>query len=932
MEFRLLGEFQATHDGRRVDLGRRRERCLLAILLLEAGAVLPADRLVDLLWDGQPPDAARASLHTHLSRLRALLDADGTGRLGVRLFTYHGGYGVDVDRESVDALRFQSLVGQADAEADPALRVGLLRTAIGLWSGPLLADTASESLRRRVGGKLGELRLAATERMVDAELACGRHASLIGELTALCAEYPHRERLHGQLMLALYRCGRHADAVAAYAAYRTRLADDLGLDPSQELRGLHIAMLRQVPRLASRDTAAPVLVPVPAQLPAPASHFTGRRDALKALDQLLPDLDDPAPVVLVSAVAGTAGVGKTSLAVHWAHLVAERFPDGQLYVDLRGYDEANEMEPAAALEGFLRALGLEPAAIPQALHERSALFRSSLAGRRALVLLDNARSADQVRPLLPGSAGCMALVTSRDDLTGLAVREGAHRMVLDCLPEPEGVDLLRAILGPERIAAEPEAAAELTRICAGLPLALRVIAERAAGLPDARLAELVTELGADPTRRLDALDVPGDPGLGVRAVFAGSYRALNGDSAQLFRHLGQHPGAQVATATAASLTGTEPAAIRGVLHRLASAHLVERVAADRYQTHDLLRAYAVEQSHEHDSVETRREAVARLLDHYLHSADAASRRLNPHRRRTPLPEAAPGVRPLEFAEHRDAQQWCETERANLVASVRLAAEHEWDEHAWLLAERMLDFLDLTKSWDDWLATHRLALRAARHAGNRTAEASTLNSLGVAYLQLRRFEEAIEYHGQALVACRDTGQRYLECLVLGNLGIAYREVNRLADAIDCHQRVLIAFQEMGNRNGEGRVLNSLGLSYLSMGRFAEAEEHCERALAIHREVRDRRNEGTSLNNLGEARRNLGHTAEAIADLRAALAILREVGDQGEAAETLDRLGRALHDAGQPRAAQECWREALAIFTAIGDPRAEEVRRAAEGELR
>lgn len=461
MEFRLLGRVEAEHDGRRIALGRRRERCLLGILLLEAEAVVLADRLIDLLWDGDPPANARPGLHTHVARLRTCLNPDNTGHTNLRLTTRDGGYVVEVDRQLVDAHRFATLVDRAMVLSEPARRADLLRQAVALWRGPLLADVASGRLRDRVGGPLTQLRMTATEAMVDAELACGRHGELIGELTAMTAEHPHRERFYGQLMLALYRAGRHPEALDMYQRLRTRLVDDLGVDPGPQLRQLYTAILRHDPDLAApRDTGAtghdigathvataapgiptptpapavPVGPPVPAQLPADVAGFTGRTTSMARLDALLSAAGEgQTAAVAISVIVGAAGVGKTALAVHWAHRVRDQFRDGQLYVDLRGHEPGRAARPIAALAHLLRALGVVPEQVPLEVEAAAGMYRSLLADRRVLVVLDNAASAEQVRPLLPGTPGCFVLVTSRDNLPGLVARDGAYRLGLDVL-------------------------------------------------------------------------------------------------------------------------------------------------------------------------------------------------------------------------------------------------------------------------------------------------------------------------------------------------------------------------------------------------------------------------------------------------------------------------------------------------------------------
>ncbi|MFD4669907.1 BTAD domain-containing putative transcriptional regulator [Lentzea sp. NPDC058450] len=556
VEFRLLGAVEAWSGGHAVQLGHGRRRCVLAALLVDANQVVSADQLLDRAWGDGVPRQGRDTLYTYLSRLRHAFQG-----LDVAIARRSGGYVLVVDPEAVDLHRFHRLLAQARSEAGPASLARYDR-AVALWRGEAFAGLSTPWLDD-VRESLAKERFGVELDRVDLRLALGLHGELVTELAAAVREHPLDERLARQFMLALYRSGRQAEALAAYWGLRDRLAEALGVDPLPEVQRLHAELLRQAP-----EVAPPVEVRRPAQVPGGVPHFVGRTEALRELGRP------------VSVIVGTGGVGKSALATHWAHLHSGDFPDGQLYVNLRGYDSAEPMSASAALEGFLRALGVER--IPPGVDERSALYRSTLAGLRMLVLLDNARSADQVRPLLPGRHGGVVLVTSRDDLAGLVARDGAHRITLGRLTEPEALALLRQVLGADRVDAERAAAVELARRCAGLPLALRVAADRAAGL-----ADLVAELDD-----LDALDVPGDPASGVRSAFSWSYRALPLPAARLFRRLGWHPGPEHSATTAAALTGTDLPAARRLLDVLRAAHLIEQTAPDRFVMHDLLRLYA----------------------------------------------------------------------------------------------------------------------------------------------------------------------------------------------------------------------------------------------------------------------------------------------------------------------------------------------------
>ncbi|MBF9130517.1 hypothetical protein I0C86_16335 [Plantactinospora sp. S1510] len=641
-------------------VGRRQERCLLGLLLLEASRPVPIPRLVDLLWHGEPPATATAVLSTYVSRLRTALNsgADGCGDALVRR---GDGYALEIDVAAVDAHRFVRLVEQART-AVGVERSRLLREALGLWRGTPLADAATP-LRERVCAGLDRLRRSAMLLRIETDLALGGHEELLGELTELVERDPLDETLAGHLMIALYRAGRRQDALQTYHRTRERLAEALGLDPGHRLGALARAILRADPvldpcpvgtdtdtdrdgnsngngngngngndpsappagnRAATYDGVPPRPLGVPAQLPPKLSVFVGRDPELDQLDAaLLPGRDEPTGV-LIAVVSGTAGVGKTTLAVHWAHRQADRFPDGQLHVDLRGFEPTGSvLEPARALRGFLTALGVPPQRIPAELVEQAALYRSLLTGRRMLIMLDNAADAEQVHPLLPGSPGCAVIVTSRNRLSGLVATAGARPLLLDLPPAAEARQLLIRRIGADRVAAEPAAVDELISHCARLPLALAVAAARTAANPTFPLRALARELRSTDSRLAGFAD--GDTGTDVRAVFSWSYQTLSPPAARLFRLLGLHPGPNIGTSAAASLLGVPVEEVRPSLAELSRANLLVERTPGRYGCHDLLRAYSAELARELEPEAERAEAIRRVLDHYLRTAHAAAR-------------------------------------------------------------------------------------------------------------------------------------------------------------------------------------------------------------------------------------------------------------------------------------------------------------------
>jgi DNA-binding SARP family transcriptional activator/Flp pilus assembly protein TadD len=961
MEFRLLGRVVAEHDGRLVELGRRRERCLLGVLLLEVGTPVPVERLLDLLWDDEAPDTARPSLHAHVSRLRRQLDPGSVGAWGVRLLSRQGGYLVDVDPQAVDVHRFRSLVDRANAVAVPAERSALLREALGLWRGPLLADVASDRLRSRIGADLTERRLSAIELAVDADLAAGRHTDLIGELVALTGEHPLRERFTAQLMLALYRSGRQSEALDAYERLRARLADELGIDPGPEAQRRYTDVLRQDPGLRPPAPAGPPAAR-PAQLPPPVGHFTGRADSIKELDTLL-DTDIQVPTVVVSTIAGTGGVGKTALAIHWCHRVLDRFPDGQLYVNLRGYDLGEPVPAAAALEGFLRALGADPATIPADLDERSAAYRSALAGRRMLVVLDNARTVEQVRPLLPGMSGCAVVVTSRDELAGLVARDGAYRLVLERMSDVDAAELLRRILGPARTESAPEASAELVRLCAGLPLALRIAAERAARRPAAPLSDLVADL-ADRARRLDLLATADDPYSAIRTVLSWSYDGLPRDASRLLRLLGVHPGPDVDRYAAAHLAAVDLIEAERLLDVLQRAHLIEPAAPGRHKMHDLLRVYAAELAGAEDSPSDRTAALTRLLDHYLRTSAAAMDVIAPYERQSRPALAEPAVPTPPLTDEAQALAWLDGERDNLVVTAGHAVHHGWPDHASQLAATLWRYLHNGAHHADALTLHSHALSAAEKSGDlggRTqaltnlgtgyqrlgrydesrdclqraivlarenarpgSESSARNSLGIVYWRLGQYEEALDQYRSALALSRMTDNRAADAALLNNLGAICELLGRYDDALGYLREALALARELGDRTSEAHTLGNLGDVYQALRRYEEAIDHQQRCIALARELHDRGIETEALNAVGKSLRLAGASARAVDHHRRALALAREVNQRHQQADAHTGIGHALWAAGSVRQAREHWQEALALYTELGVPDAAEVR--------
>jgi tetratricopeptide (TPR) repeat protein/transcriptional regulator with XRE-family HTH domain len=662
---------------------------------------------------------------------------------------------------------------------------------------------------------------------------------------------------------------------------------------------------------------------VPRHLPATVADFTGRAAELQALTRILDDASNTPGTVVISAIGGTAGVGKTALALHWAHQVAARFGDGQLYVNLRGFDPSGAPATADdAIRGFLEALGVPPERIPPDPEAQSGLYRSLLSGRRVLIVLDNARDERQVRPLLPASAVSLVLVTSRNQLGGLAAADGARLISLDVLSHAEAVQLLTGRLGADRAAAEPAAVREIASLCACLPLALTVTAARASATPRFPLATLAAEL-ADSADRLDALDA-GDPAASVRAVFSWSARQLSTEAARMFRLLGLHPGPDISVPAAASLAAAGEPQARRLLHELARAHLITEHVPGRYAFHDLLRAYAADQASHADSQADRDAAVGRALDHYLHTAAAGGRLLNPSREAVVLAPPGPGATAWAPADYSQALAWFEEERQVLVAAVTLAAASGSDDHAWQLPWAMADFMNQSGHWQEWAAIQRLALAAANRLGDARAQALSVRILAAACTNLGEYDQARGHYASSLALYQQLGNRLGEAKIQHSLGLLAERQGHYTDALGHAGRALRLFQAIGDKTGQVQELNAVGWYHGLLGDYQQARAFCREAVTLCAEVGVRWLEGAVWDSLGYAEHHLGNLAEAATCYQHALRIARETGDRLTEAETLTHLGDTRQAAGEMAQAREDWRQALAIFDDLQHPGAEQIR--------
>ena len=939
----LLGPVEVSVGGRHAPITQQGLRVLLAVLAQSANRVVPAAALIEALWQEEPTRQRERNLHAQIYQLRRRLSELEPLRTNSRLVTREPGYLLQLAADELDLMLFTDLAarGRQSARAgDPAAAADLIGQALALWRGPALADVAELSDRLAADASaLQEQRLLAVEDQADARLAAGLHADLTGELTSLVASHPLRERLRGQLMLALYRSGRQADALECYHEARRVLGEDLGIDPGPELQGLYQKILRGAaslapPRLPAAapgiseadadhdDTvpAAPALVP--RQLPPAVRHFAGRDAELARLDVLL-EQAAPSGTVVITAIGGTGGVGKTALALHWAHKIADRFPDGQLHVNLRGYDPSGPPVTAAeAVRGFLDALAVPSSQIPQSPEAQAALYRTLSADRRMLILLDNARDPAQVRPLLPASPGCLVIVTSRSALTGLTTADGAVPVPLGLVSEAEAEAMLSTRLGQDRVAAEPAAVAQLIGLCARLPLALAIAAARAAANPAMSLTALGAAISGE-QNRLDALDID-DPATSLRAVFSWSTSQLSDDSGRLFRLLGLHPGPDISLPAAASLAGISRAEAAAALRELTRTHMAAEHLPGRFAFHDLLRAYAAEAAEQYDTEADRGAAVRRMLDHYLHTAMAASQRFSPFRSPLRLAAPAPGVVPAEMADKDQAMSWFEAEVPGLLALIGFAETQGFDTYAWRLPWALGPFFHRRGWLQSYAAIQRTALAAARRLDDPIALAHAHHLLGHAELQMNEYEAAEPNFRRALDLFRELGDRANEAVVLNGLAGMLEKQERYPEALAVALDALRMLKAAGHWWTQATLENGVGWLYAHLGQYDDALTHCQRALSLHRESGHRGGAADTLDSIGFVHLHLGDLQAARAHYEQAIDAYREIGAPFGEGNSLAGLGDVLLRSGDLDAARARYLQAAAILDALPHPLADVVR--------
>ncbi|MGY4895624.1 AfsR/SARP family transcriptional regulator [Micromonospora aurantiaca (nom. illeg.)] len=932
VEFRVLGDLDVRVDGRTVRIGHARQQCVLAALLVEPNRVVATEQLISRVWGDEVPDGATATLRGYLSRLRRAL----AGTDEVRIVRRHPGYLLAVDPDRVDLHRFRELTEQARRAGDDATAISCLERALGLWRGEAF-DGLTTPWLAAYRQTLDRQRLAAALDRNDIALRRGRHVRLLPDVLALSGRHPWDERLAAQAMLALYRCGRQADALEHFHRMRRRLAAEVGTDPSPPLAQLYQQILSADAAIAppdlpgggessatatgtARDAGA-----VPRQLPASPGVFAGRTAQLARLDEQLGDAGRPDGVgspVVISSIGGGGGVGKTWLALRWAHANAGRFPDGQLYVNLRGFDPAADpVAWPAAVRGFLEALGVEPARVPADPDARASLYRTLVAGRRLLVVLDDARDTATVIPLLPGTPTSAVLVTSRRQLAGLVTTHGARPLPLDVLPDDEAHELIVRQVGAARVAEHPDAVADILRFCGGLPLALGIVAARAALHPELPLSSVAAEL-TTAVHPLDAL--AGDEATtNLRVVLSRSLAALTPAAAEVFTLLGLAPGPDISRAAAAGLTARTPDELRPPLRELVDAHLVQEHVAGRYRMHDLVRSFAVERA-TGDPAGTR-PALCRLVDHHLHTAHAAALLLSPQRDPLTLAPAAPGVTAERLDDLAAALAWFTSEHQVLLAIIDYAAGNGLDTAAGQLSWTLATYFDRQGHWHDWATVARRAVEATRRSGDRPAQAQAHRLLAGACSNLGRYDEAQRNLLAALDLFAALGDDEGRAHTHFDLSMLHDRQRQPREALPHARRSLALYERVGGPLKQAVALNAIGWYHSQLGEHHDAITFCRRALALSEQAGSAYGQANTWDSIGFAHHHLGEYEHAVDCFRQALALFTDIGDRHAEGIVLDHLGDTWAAAGRADAARDAWRRSLALLDELGHADAEAVRR-------
>ncbi|MCG5447677.1 AfsR/SARP family transcriptional regulator [Micromonospora hortensis] len=919
-DFAVLGALRVSRYGRTIPVPANRQRALLATLLLNRGETVSVPTLVDRVWGTGAPIHARAALHSLVRRLRSTLTIEGPP--GELIATHASGYLLELPPAALDLSRFDALVATSRT-ADPQRRADLLREALALWRGDPLADVDSEVLHREDVPALTERWARASEVYFDTELTLGRHTEIVAGLRRATRRSPLREGLWAQLMLALYRDGRQAEALDAFHRLATILAEELGVDPGPAVRELRDGMLRADPALSWRPppaaaTATPAAPPM-SLLPADIGVLHGRVATVEAIRRSIVTAASEGRLPLVS-VSGAPGIGKTALAVHLGHQLADEFPDGQWYARLRG-QHRNQARPFDVLSELLTYSGVPPAAQPATADARAAAFRAALAGRHVLIVLDDAASAEQVEPLLPGAGGCAVIVTSRSTLGALVALHGGRAVGLDPLSPDAAADLLVAVFRDHGFSVAPDVVHDLAALCGNLPLALRIAAANLAttGPEDARAYVRRLRDGD----RLGGLSVPGDPRVALRAAITPSYQRLGGAERRALRLLGSTPTDCFTTEDLAALADVDWSTADAMLRTLTSSHLVRPARGGRFVTHDLIRLYAAEQSQHEDTVHQRAEALGRLFHGYLAIADALARRNYP--RMAFLPRPAGSVRRTAVAAQPETPSWFHAEYANLLSAIRHVAQHGPREIAWHLADRMRGYLQETGAHGEWREVVELGLTQAQREGDDPGVAAMQSSLATLSASRANYADARRRFRAALTIQLRLGNSAGQASILNNLGIVHREEGQLTEAGECYAQALRLYREVGNRHAEWSCLGNLGVVRLELGQVHDAVQAQQAALEGYTSLdvteQPRNDIANVLHNLAVGVRALGWPSLAVLHLTHAVVLRRQVGDRYGLATDLDQLAAAYVDLGYHVKAQGLAQECLSIARAIGRRRVE-----------
>ncbi|PXX56321.1 DNA-binding SARP family transcriptional activator [Nocardia tenerifensis] len=916
----VLGPLAVYDEGRRVSLGETVRARLLALLALQPNTAVSRDEIIDVLWGEQPPRSHVNLVHTYVARLRRLFASTGRQNGLPRLINARGGYLLEVDGDHLDLVRFTELAAhgrESYRAGDPEAACDSYARGLSCWRGAILSDLDQDLRQHPAAVAVSRERLAAVLDYADIAIALGRHDEAVVRLREVAAEEPLHEGLQARLMIALAGTGQQAAALRLFDELRDRLGDEMGIEPSAELQSAQLRVLRQqIPVAEAGDDQAP-MAPGRNFLPYDIEDFTGRSAEVDRLLQLASAQEDSGrPAASIIAVDGMPGVGKTTLVVHVAHRIAQRYPDAQLFLDLQGHTEGHPPRtPRDALDSLLRQLGIAGELVPEGVDDCAALWRGTLADRRALIVLDNAADPGQLRPILPGAKTCLTLITSRERLSSL---EGVERISLDVLPPDDANALFTRIVGAERTVAHGSAVGEALSLCGFLPLAIRIAAarlrDRSAWTPVTLAARL-----RDKNRRLIELSV-GDRS--AYAAFALSYQQLTPRQQRIFRLLGEHPGFDINAYTAAALCDITPDEAELVLEQLVDMHLLRQTGlaetgSVRYCFHDLLRYYARALSSGERAESDRRAALTRLLDYYLHTADLAAQLLEPFRHTAPVTGIQPSAHIPVLSGQPAAMAWLDTERANLAAVIATANEYGWAAHCWQLTQRLWRFYFVRGHLHDWITTHLIALRSAEQLGEIAAQAELHKNLGLAYFRSGAFADAWEHHRYALDLDRETGDLQGEAKTRNQLGFIRSRAGHYEEALDDHQQSAALYRRIGDRCGEARSMIGLGEAYFFAGRYAESMARFQEALTLSREVRDRWGENFALIGLGFTAKHMAQGADAGKYLEEALALARSAGDRWCESVALTGLGYVHQGAGAAADAIRHCEQAVALADEVGD---------------